>query len=495
MDNLSILGFEITDLVVTAPEKLLLIPTFIGLFIAVYLWKKSALLAIFVTTLALLPFNASFRLDFGVFHDLYDPYIYNVEVNYLVPTLYFSDFLLGMMALVLFGVRWASIRKLNFKKLLFLFAPSILAVLYLVFHLLTHFHIVTLLAVIRLALVIISLNLLLLQNPRELSKMVLDNKRVIYVIILISVILQLYIGFNQIVSGSNVGFEMLGESSLEAGRKGISFVNGFGDIFLRAYGTLPHPNVLSYYGITIGLITMLLGSSKAAKQANIINSLAFYLLLTLISILIVITFSRTAILIWAIALVVFAFKTKINSLIIKIFEFVQSKFQMKSLNSLTPVSIFGAIFGGRENSLTERVVQMQIAFAALTDTIFFAGVGAGRYSELVRSLSSADFYTYIKQIGSATFQPAHNVLIAFFIEHGLIGTVFLAVITLAMIYLIIKRFQFERNNLWLMVIILGALTIISTVDHYLYMLPVGNLFVVFTVFLVWLNLKPKPFAA
>ncbi len=60
-----------------------------------------------------------------------------------------------------------------------------------------------------------------------------------------ALLLQLSLGLYQVFSGSSLGIHFLGEPILEASRLGIAKVTLLSTPILRAYGTLPHPNILA----------------------------------------------------------------------------------------------------------------------------------------------------------------------------------------------------------------------------------------------------------
>jgi hypothetical protein len=77
--------------VLDSPGRLIIVGVLLGLFIGFWGYKRSFLFAwisIFIISFA---FNISLQLEF--LSAFYDPYVLNIKVNYLVPTLYWLDIL------------------------------------------------------------------------------------------------------------------------------------------------------------------------------------------------------------------------------------------------------------------------------------------------------------------------------------------------------------------------------------------------------------------
>jgi hypothetical protein len=185
---------------------------------------------------------------------LAEPFVEGIYVNYLVPTLSIID--LGIL-LVLGSIlltKGFSFYKNLFKTIKNGLAP-LLVFLLVQNVLLSDFN--SLLFSLRLfSLILLFLSMLQITKEIKLDKRV---KEKIFnsgaVILLTNVLIQGTLGAVQFKRGSGLGIDFLGESEIVGGMMGSSFVELSGQIFLRAYGTFPHPNVLGGFlllGIFLG---------------------------------------------------------------------------------------------------------------------------------------------------------------------------------------------------------------------------------------------------
>jgi O-antigen ligase len=81
-----------------------------------------------------------------------------------------------------------------------------------------------------------------------------DKHKVINLALFCSAVFFSMIGMAQLLKGSTIGgpLYLLGERSFTLGTPGIALVNVFGQEFLRAYSTFPHPNALAgFLGVVI----------------------------------------------------------------------------------------------------------------------------------------------------------------------------------------------------------------------------------------------------
>jgi O-antigen ligase len=484
--------FSLAGAVFTTPEKLVLIPAILVFFFTLLIWRKSVWLALLSTIILFLPFNSSLRLDFGLFRELYDPYIYNIEVNYLVPTLYLSDFLFLLTILTLaysyftknrdrlmswlYGHNLRDLLK-NIFSIKNPFVITILFGIYAIFHLSMHPEFLVFLSISRLFVFVGIINFLLILNPASLRSAILKNSTFIILTIGFSALLQLSVASQQIIGGTEVGLYILGEPSLEAGRKGVSFVSGFGSLFLRGYGTFPHPNVLGAYLVAVGIISLLtrLLSEIGEKRINTANSVLYLLTTAIITCAIALTFSRSAFIVWCLALLLFIFRKQFG----KVYESALSLLRRLKLPkpnsnnySFGIMNLFGGLFGARESSVSERLSQYLIGIEIFKSN-FLLGVGAGSYALGVSEISSDLYYENLIKSGISILQPSHNIFLTFLAEHGVIGAIIVlfVLLTVAMVYL--KHFNVIKQLSVFIAIIPFAVFVFASLDHYLYTLPIG----------------------
>ena len=218
--------------------------SWLGLFI----YTKNILLSSILYIFLVLPFNITLQLPLSVeiFNTeilLADPFVEGIYVNYLVPTLSILDLGIVLALGSILITKGSSFYKDIFKNIKnglvlllgFLIIQNIL---------LSNFN--SLLFSFRLfSLILLFLSILKIAKEEKLDK-ALKKKLVnsVTVILLSNVLIQGLIGVAQFKRGSSLGIYFLGESNIVSGMMGSSFVELSGQVFLRAYGTFPHPNVL-----------------------------------------------------------------------------------------------------------------------------------------------------------------------------------------------------------------------------------------------------------
>ena len=232
-----------------------------------------------------------------------------------------------------------------------------------------------------------------------------------------------------------------------------------GESFLRAYGTLPHPNILGGFALTF-----LLGPVGFFMRKESPNSLALFLLIPGVSLL-ALTFSRSA---W-LALIVFSlvlvwkwtyFDRKRLAILLVIIglSFILTLFpyrelvQARTINTTSHAEEFSFIGRAWLNGEARRF----IGEYALT------GVGIGSFViELARQ--SGEGYV---------IEPAHNIFLMAGAELGLPGLLLVIALTGLFLY---RLFKTRNPNAILAGAVLTGLVFIALFDHYLWTIAPGRL--------------------
>ncbi|NMC08927.1 hypothetical protein GYA44_01190, partial [Candidatus Microgenomates bacterium] len=209
-----------------------------------FVFTKKGLTASILFILTFLSFNVTYQLPnsisfFGTEMILYNPYSNGVFVNYLVPTLSILDLGLFLLTVsILKEVKTEVLRKIfqNVKWYLITFLVFILLQNIFLFDFLVLLNTVRFVIVLLLLICIPTLIKSLKTRSFNLS---------IMTIFLINTLLQGVIGTLQFLGGSSLGLKWLGESQVVSGMQGSSFIELFDGLYLRAYGTFPHPNILA----------------------------------------------------------------------------------------------------------------------------------------------------------------------------------------------------------------------------------------------------------
>jgi len=234
--------------------------------------------------------------------------------------------------------------------------------------------------------------------------------------------------FSQQIGGSS----LLGMAAKLPGVAGVSVVETAGERFLRAYGTFPHPNILAAF-ISLALIFSL-GLLFAFR-----NKWERYYVLAVTPILslgLMLTFSRTGALFMAIALSVIFIYLVTNKM--------QALFKLACrwlIVFILPILIFAALnqniffdhylspsIAGSA-SVTDRLSQYQEARLLIADN-WLKGVGMGNYTYAISKLHP--------DLGGASLQPVHNILLLSLVELGVFGAAIFISLLIEIVKIILR---------------------------------------------------------
>lgn len=263
----------------------------------------------------------------------------------------------------------------------------------------------------------------------------------------------------------------LGERSFYETTPGIALGSIWGKLYLRPYATFPHPNVLGGF-LALGLPLVFFQFWKD-RRSDFIRTIIYSLALILGSIALILTFSRAAILIFIILLILICFSEnkKIRNYLAGIKRAYLGIFILLFILSvILPLRLSKSIKFNK-GSLFER---SQLTATALANIFKFPVVGTG--------LNNSIIYQYQKMpknFGLFVMQPVHNVYLLILTELGSIGFIFLLYF-LNNIFQKINRRNIVRFLPFFMLLVLGFF------DHYLFTLQQGGLiFILFTSLVFW----------
>jgi hypothetical protein len=434
--------------------------SWVGLFIYTKKILFSSLLYIFLV----LPFNITLQLPLSVeiFNTevlLAEPFVEGIYVNYLVPTLSIID--LGIL-LVLGSIlltKGFSFYKNLFKTIKNGLAP-LLVFLLVQNVLLSDFN--SLLFSLRLfSLILLFLSMLQITKEIKLDKRV---KEKIFnsgaVILLTNVLIQGTLGAVQFKRGSGLGIDFLGESEIVGGMMGSSFVELSGQIFLRAYGTFPHPNVLGGF-LLLGIFLGTYIYQRRRLTGSLLVGVSFLAM--------VFTFSRIHIFLSVLVILVFLSK--------------QILFKKKSLLSISfsPLLLlerFQNLFNSGDRSWSERQDLIRASFRVIKED-WLTGIGGGNF------VKGMEGFVPRTSRGILLTQPVHNIFLLYLSEYGILGFL---LIFYVLFYTIIKNFK--KISLYGLLIIL-VIMVIGLFDHYLFSLPQGMVILMSFLFLLVYSLQGK----
>jgi O-antigen ligase len=238
-----------------------------------------------------------------------------------------------------------------------------------------------------------------------------------------------------------------------------------GQSILRAYGTLPHPNILGGFTLIClaGPIALFLRKEKP--------NLFALLLLALSSSLLAITFSRSAWIATAIFLFTLVYKSKylnqkyiVTIFIITTIIFGLTLFPLRELfiNRTTAPTT-----ATEEFSLTGRAWLAEQAITVIKEHPIL-GVGAGSF--IIQLAERAGERNFV--------EPVHNIPLLVTSELGIFGLILLVAIALSIGKSLL---QSKNPNVIIIGALLAGLAIIELFDHYLWTLAPGRLMLGFVL--------------
>lgn len=290
----------------------------------------------------------------------------------------------------------------------------------------------------------------------------------------------------------------LGERTFSASTPGIANVSLNGELMLRPYGTFPHPNVLAGYLVVVMTVVLywlvLLKPSKVLSIKYQVLSIkkkltSHFLILTsallalaLGTTALFLSMGRAAILLWLL-IVAYVLIKKVRKKIYLIAALVLAIFFL-----VTPL-------GGRftdvniaDESFTRRYELTDAALVMLKSSPIF-GVGLGNFIPVLADMQ--------KPLTVGTYlQPAHNIFFLAAAETGLIGLGFF----LVFIYKTFRRIMnytsapLSTSELRIkepLLIVFSAILILGLFDHYWLTLQQGQLLFAFVTGLCWAEIGEK----
>ena len=269
---------------------------------------------------------------------------------------------------------------------------------------------------------------------------------------------------------------LLGVASKDPLQIGSAVVeNEFGGRLLRAYGSLPHPNILGgFLLLSLTAVIVLYLKKYFAKPCPKKAKLAALCVAFIIVFSgLLLTFSRAACIGFVIILVVFGAvflaRKKTRPVLIPFSQIV-----------ILSIVIFGVFFfifqdqfltrAGAKGRLEHQSIDMraeQIEDArSIISSEWLTGAGLGNYT--LRTAADKKFYL------SAFTQPAHNGYILVFAETGLMGVLIWVYFLGLVIFDAVRAVRLKARIKYLFcAAILAALLFINIFDHYLWTLYPG----------------------
>jgi hypothetical protein len=247
-----------------------------------------------------------------------------------------------------------------------------------------------------------------------------------------SMALQGLLAILQILLQHSIGLSFLGEALISAKTVGVAKLSLAGKTIMRAYGTLPHANVLAGFSL-VALFSLGSIPKKYKTPALILVGLGFFLAI-----------SKAALIALYIGLII-----------------------TKKINQRVAISILIILYGvlrfGLPSILEQEFVQERMQYIGISSQIIIEhpeGLGTSQFTARMQEFTEDKLQPW-------QFQPVHNIYLLIFNEFGF-WTLLIMSIGLK------KLVEYNRKRPEQLALII-ALLIIGLFDHYLITLPQGLL--------------------
>ncbi len=254
----------------------------------------------------------------------------------------------------------------------------------------------------------------------------------------------------------SIGFKYLGETILGPYLDGIAKIDTENLLFMRAYGTMPHPNILAgLLGIAIILVLRKIVSHATTIRSRITYVYTFQASLLLLGL--VLTFSRAA---WL--------ATAIGALTLLVLEYYKRHLALRDLVSIIAyLSVTATLFLSIllplvqprsdifDKAYTERVAYNSVGLSYISSAPFL-GIGPGQSLLHMEQELGKNFKPW-------EIQPIHNYFVLYSAEFGLIALAFLILYFFLIIKRGIKKSAPEWPLYFSIIVLIGTLMLF---DHY-----------------------------
>lgn len=299
-----------------------------------------------------------------------------------------------------------------------------------------------------------------------------------------SAVIQAGLGIWQFITQSTFTNKWLGLALQESGTGGVSVIENVTGRWLRAYGSLPHPNILAGW-LVIGLFVLLSLAYRLAVQKrsfwkvlsyNFWINIFVYWSFVIIAAGLFFTFSREAGFALITGLIFFGIIISIKKQAAIFYKLLVAGLAMIIILSV----IFWPLLSTRllgQDRLEMKSIQQRAAYLRQSFQLIkkypFLGVGIGNYTLAVHNQINPNLKSW-------DYQPVHNIYLLVLTELGMIGFI----IFLWLIWLISRKLPISDNQSIRPLIcfsILFVVLIIGFFDHYFWTLHFG-------IMLFWLIL-------
>ena len=304
------------------------------------------------------------------------------------------------------------------------------------------------------------------QNISHLSyKLILE-------IFSVSGVIQACLAIGQYFKQSSLGFHYLGESTLGPHINGVAKISLGQAKLIRSYGTFPHPNILAAF-LTISffsLIVLILKDSQITKKIKTSQRLVKYTALIIIILGLVLTFSRTFVILSLFSLVALWIILHRHHLVYQLSPLRINRIVFSSILVylalifiIWPVSLLHV---SQSQSLTLRSSYNHEAIQIIKKQPL---LGAG-FANFINRLFIANPF-----LPSWEYQPAHNIYLLLLTEIGIFGFLSFLVFLSILIKKALVKIKSRSLEKLAFLIVFFCFLLSGFVDHFLLTINQGIL--------------------
>ena len=300
------------------------------------------------------------------------------------------------------------------------------------------------------------------------------------VVLICGGLFQAIIAILQFFNQSSLGLRYLGESVLRPDLIGVaSFFNLHGEKIMRAYGTTPHPNILSVY-LFLAIFSfyfVYLYFDIYHKDKVYYPKFNLFILISypLILLSFFFTFARVTVFLWFLGFITRAVLIMGKKNFRKIFATGINKMKLTKILiiSVAVVVLFGIFYWSEAISRVrissgEEAVQLRIFYnkESLKSLNWF-GVGAGNF---VNWLMVKD-----PNLPRNLYQPVHNIYLLVYSETGILGITAFILFLVFLVKDFITSTKMDKLYHYSFLIMFISFLFIGLFDHFLWTLQQGRL--------------------
>lgn len=301
-------------------------------------------------------------------------------------------------------------------------------------------------------------------------------------VFILGVLAQAVLGVGQFILQHDVGLRWIGETLLRTDMRGVAvFYDGAGQKILRAYGSLPHPNVLAAYTMTALWLLAWLWVRRTAHRGGW-TPLVWHSAFALLLVGQYLTFSRTIIAAWAVSWAVCLGITWWSGASARWENIQEIRQRLRGLAITTLVVTVGfcallwpTVVARMTISSSDEAVRLRLKYndEALASgtrgvlSINWTGVGIGNFTSWLSR--------YDRTLPSFLTQPAHNIYLMAYSEIGVLGLIAWLVwlgLSVQMMWRVYRHEPLLRMGLCAVVV---AMLTIGALDHFYWTLQQGRI--------------------